>query len=134
VNQLRFLLDTDTVIHFLKGRGQIAQRLLQIPPSELALSTISLYELYVGVVRSSQPERTKAQLDALLEWITIVPFDEDASRAAAEVRGYLERSGRVIGTLDTLIAGVAIARNLVLVTHNLSEFQRVPYLQVEDWF
>jgi len=134
VSNLKYLLDTDTVIYFFKGRGGVAQRLLQTSPSEVALSSISLYELHVGVVRSAQPERTLSQLQELLKLVVLLPFDDAAAQAAAEVRGRLERAGAVIGTLDTLIAGVAIAQGLTLVTHNLSEFQRVPNLRLEDWF
>jgi len=134
VSNLKYLLDTDTVIYFFKGRGGVAQRLLQTSPSEVALSSISLYELHVGVVRSAQPERTLSQLQELLKLVVLLPFDDAAAQAAAEVRGQLERAGAVIGTLDTLIAGVAIAQGLTLVTHNLSEFQRVPNLRLEDWF
>ncbi len=134
MNNLRFLLDTDTVIYFFKGQGRVAASLLQTPPTEVAISTISLYELQVGVARSSQPERLQAQLAQLLAWITVLPFDDAAARYAAEVRADLERRGMAIGTLDTLIAGVALSRGLVLVTHNLNEFQRIPALVVEDWY
>lgn len=134
MSQLKYLLDTDTVIYFFKGRGQVARRLLQTTPAEVALSTISLYELQIGVVRSARPEQTRAQLDTFLALATLVPFDDEAAHAAAEVRGYLERTGQVIGMLDTLIAGIALARGLTLITHNLTEFQRVPNLRIEDWF
>jgi tRNA(fMet)-specific endonuclease VapC len=122
------------VIYFFKGRGQVAQNLLHTPPSEIALSTISLYELWVGITRSAQPERNCSQLNELIKLITLLPFDEAAAQSAAEIRRHLEQIGFPIGTLDTLIAGVALSRNLTLVTHNLSEFQRVPNLSLEDWY
>jgi len=134
VNRLRFLLDTDTVIYFFKGRGQVAQNLLHTPPSEIALSTISLYELWVGITRSTQPERSLAQLNELIKLITLIPFDATAAQSAAEIRRHLEQSGSLIGTLDTLIAGIALSRNLTLVTHNLAECQRVPNLSIVDWY
>lgn len=134
MSDLRYLLDTGTVIYFFKGCGNVAQRLLQTPPAEVGLSSISLYELLAGVARSAQPERTQQQLQEFLKLIVLLPFDEAVAQSAAEVRRHLERAGEVIGTLDTLIAGVALARGLTLVTHNLSEFQRVPNLQIEDWF
>ncbi len=134
MNSLRFLLDTDTVIYFFKGQGRVAASLLQTPPAEVAISTISLYELQVGVARSREPERTQAQLEQLLAWLTVLPFDDSAACRAAEIRAELERKGMAIGTLDTLIAGVALSRGLVLVTHNLAEFQRIPDLLVEDWY
>ncbi|CUU04329.1 tRNA(fMet)-specific endonuclease VapC [Armatimonadetes bacterium GBS] len=134
MNSLRFLLDTDTVIYFFKGKGQVAEFLIQTPPTEIAISTISLYELQVGINRSRQPERAQLQLEQLLTWITVVPFDTSAASHAAKIRAELERIGLPIGTLDTLIAGIALSRGLILVSHNLAEFQRVPGLLVEDWY
>lgn len=134
MSQLRYLLDTDTVIYFFKGRGGVPLRFQQTQPTMLGVSAVSLYELRVGVLRSSNPERSQAQLDTLLQQVNVVPFSDAAAQAAAEVRAYLERQGMIIGTLDTLIAGTAIAHGLILVSHNLAEFQRVPNLRVEDWY
>ncbi|MEJ5384905.1 MAG: PIN domain-containing protein [Fimbriimonadales bacterium] len=66
--------------------------------------------------------------------MTIVPFDNQAAHFGVKVRAELERKGMAIGTLDTLIAGVALSRGLTLVTHNRAEFQRIPGLSVEDWY
>lgn len=66
--------------------------------------------------------------------MTILPFDLDSARQAAKTQAHLERCVTPIGNLDTLIAGIALAHDLTLVTHNTREFDRVPDLRVENWY
>ncbi len=81
-----------------------------------------------------EPARRRAQFDALLELVTILPFDRPAASQAAAIRAALEASGQPIGPIDTLIAGTALANGATLVSRNLREFRRVPQLQVVDWY
>jgi tRNA(fMet)-specific endonuclease VapC len=129
-----FALDTNTVIYIFKGLGRMGERLLQTPPREIALPAVVLYELEVGLAKSSAPEKQRAQLSELVSRVQLLPFGPAEARAAAQVRSALERAGKPIGALDTLIAGTALAHRATLVTHNLSEFRRVEGLQVEDWY
>jgi tRNA(fMet)-specific endonuclease VapC len=129
-----FLLDTNIVIYFFKGQGRIAEKLSQAPPSQIALSTVTLYELEVGIARSADPERRRAQLRRLIDVVSVLPLDQQAAYAAAHIRMELERRGYPIGALDNLIAGIALAHNATLVTHNVKEFSRVPGLAVVDWY
>jgi tRNA(fMet)-specific endonuclease VapC len=77
------------------------------------------------------PGEGSAAVDVLP--FAVLPFDAGDARAAGILRGHLAAKGETIGLVDTLIAGQALARGLVLVTHNVREFARVPGLQVEDW-
>lgn len=129
-----YLLDTNSVVFFFKGQGRVGERLLARKPAEVALPAIVLYELEVGVIRSKSPARRREQLDTLLDATRVIPFGPAEARAAAHVRGALERSGEGIGPLDTLIAATALANRATLVTHNTREFRRVPHLTVEDWY
>jgi tRNA(fMet)-specific endonuclease VapC len=129
-----FVLDTNTLIDFFKGRGKVASKLLSVPPSEIALAAVAAYEIWVGVLGSRDAERRQAQFDSFLSLINVVPFDAPASREAAEVRLALERRGEPIGPLDTLIAATALAQNATLVTRNVKEFGRVPGLKVVNWY
>ncbi|GIV18903.1 MAG: ribonuclease VapC [Armatimonadota bacterium] len=129
-----FLLDTNIVIYFFKGQGRVAEHLFSVPPSEVALSTVTVYELEVGIARSASPDLRRAQLNRLLETVSVLPLNTEAARAAARVRSLLEQSGFPIGALDNLIAGIALAHGATLVTHNVSEFARVPDLSVVDWY
>jgi len=127
-------LDTNTLIYFFKGMGKVAERLLATPPSEIAVPTVCVYEIEFGIARSDSPARRRQQFDELLDVVTVLPFDQPAAAKAAELRATLEGAGQPIGPLDTLIAGTVLAHNATLVTHNVSEFSRVPELTVVDWF
>jgi len=129
-----YVLDTNTVVFFFKGHGRVAEQLLARKPAEVALPTIVLYELEVGVSRSTDPDQRRRQLDTLLEAMRIIPFGPAEARAAARIRGELESSGKGIGPLDNLIAATALASGGTLVTHNTREFRRVRGLSVEDWY
>ena len=129
-----FALDTNTLIYFFKGIGRVGEHLRNTPPREVSVPSVVLYELEVGVAFSPQRENRRRALDALLQVIRVLPFDEAAARAAASVRRTLEQAGSPIGPLDTLIAGTAIAHSALLVTHNAREFGRVRGLKIVDWF
>ena len=129
-----FALDTNALIHALKGMGQLKQKVEQTRPSDLAIPAVVVYELEFGSLGSRNPEARKRELKRLLDILPVLPFDGNAARYAARIRFDLERSGESIGPLDTLIAGTVLANGATLVTHNLKEFSRVPGLRVEDWF
>lgn len=104
------------------------------PPKEIAVSTITVYELEVGIAKSSNPGKRKRQLEEFASYITILPFDAKEAKAAAKIRAELEKQGSPIGPLDNLIAGTAFCCNTILVTHNTKEFSRIEGLSIEDWF
>jgi tRNA(fMet)-specific endonuclease VapC len=131
---LIFALDSNVVIHSMKGMGRVSDRLRKISPSDIAIPAVVVYELEFGTLRSADPARRKRDLDRLIGAVSILPFDSRAAGSAARLRYALEQAGTAIGPIDVLIAGTALAYGAKLVTHNLSEFERVPGLQVEDWF
>ncbi|TMH33552.1 MAG: type II toxin-antitoxin system VapC family toxin [Betaproteobacteria bacterium] len=128
-----FVLDTNTVIDYFKGRGKVAERLLAVAPREIGLPAIAVYEVWVGVLGSQHARRRESQYEQFLAVIEVVPFDSAISRRAAELRLALERRGESIGPLDTLIAGTALACGATLVTRNTKEFGRVVGLKVANW-
>jgi tRNA(fMet)-specific endonuclease VapC len=129
-----FLLDTNTVIYFFKGRGRVTERLSATPPAEVAISAVSLYEIEVGIAKSAQPDARRTQLDTFLAVVSVLPFDRSVARTAAAVRADLEARGLPIGQLDNLIAGTALAHRATLVTRNTQEFSRVRDLSIADWY
>jgi tRNA(fMet)-specific endonuclease VapC len=129
-----YALDTNSVIYFFKGMGQVAERLLSTPPREVALPAVVLYELELGLAKSSSPERRRSQVDELVRRVTILPFGHAEAQVTARIRADLERAGEPIGPLDFLIAGTALANGATLVTHNTEEFRRVGGLSLEDWY
>lgn len=128
-----FVLDTNTVLDYFRGKGRVAERLLAIKPSEIAVPAISVYEVWVGVLGSQNPKRRREQFEQFLSVVEILPFGAEAGLRAAELRHKLERTGEAIGPLDTLIAATALTHGGVLVSRNLREFARVPGLKSVNW-
>jgi tRNA(fMet)-specific endonuclease VapC len=129
-----YMLDTNTVSYFFRGEGGVADRLLATPPRDIALSAVTSYELRFGVARVPKAKRLATQLETLLAWITILPFDDSVAQVAANIRVELERAGQPIGPLDVLIAATSLAANGVLITRNLTEFRRIPGLNLQNWY
>lgn len=127
------LLDTDTVISMLRGDGRINAKVRASAAKSFAVSSITLYELLVGVEKSADPTKNRRFLDDALAPFAIQKFDESAGLEAAKVRATLEKKGVGIGPYDTLIAGHAISLGVKLITSNTREFQRVPGLKIENW-
>lgn len=129
-----YLLDTNTCIYFLKNSfPTLTQRLLNTDPSELFVSSITVFELAYGAEKSKWGEKTRQKLAMFLAPFTILPFDDEDAMVAGRIRGALEQRGMPIGPYDVQIAAQALAKGLTVLTHNLSEFKRVPGLRVEDW-
>ena len=131
---MAWLLDTNAVIALVTRRSEALRRRVEAAePGTLATSTIVAHELYFGAYRSLKIEFNLETLRLLFADIVVLDLDREDARAAGEIRAELARQGTPIGPYDVLIAGQAKARGLTLVTNNLSEFQRVPGLSLEDW-
>lgn len=129
-----YLLDTHIVSYWMRGDPRVTERLRQRSPSELALSAITLAEILYGIERSPTRKRERRhRIQQITGALRLYPFDEDAARKYASVRSQLERAGQPISERDTQIAAIALAHQLILVTHNMREFGRVTRLRVEDW-
>ena len=127
-----YLLDTNAVIALLKRRiSPLAQRVRANRPANIGISSIVSHELFYGAFKSQRTGQNVALVDDLQ--FEVLDFDKEDARQAGEIRAVLAARGTPIGPYDVLIAGQALARNLVLITHNTEEFERVPELRVEDW-
>jgi tRNA(fMet)-specific endonuclease VapC len=129
---VRYLLDTNAIIALLNdASSKVALRARQEQPRDIAISAIVVHELYYGAFKSRRVEHNLAVVDALQ--LVVIEFDHEDARQAGAIRADLAAHGTPIGPYDVLIAGQAMARNLVLITNNLREFGRVSGLQLEDW-
>ena len=126
------LLDTNTLIHYLKGLQPVVSHLEASSPRELAIPSVVAYEILFGTMNGSSSSR-RPVVAKLLAGLRQVPFDSDAAQESARVRFELESRGLVIGPLDLLIAGTALSRAATLVTNNTREFSRVRGLRLADW-
>ncbi|MEW6301273.1 MAG: type II toxin-antitoxin system VapC family toxin [Thermodesulfobacteriota bacterium] len=129
-----WVLDTNTLIYFFKGEGKVAESLLKKSPADIGIPSIVLYELHVGIAKSSAPEKRTSQLAELTSVVQILPFHRQEARAAADIRAMLEKRGKPIGPCDTLIAGTALAHGAILVSRNTKEFGRIKSLRIENWY
>jgi len=131
---MAWLLDTNAVIALVTRRSDaLLRRVEAMAPGALALSSIVAHELYFGAYRSQKIEFNLETLRLLFADLAVLDLDREDARTAGEIRAALARQGTPIGPYDVLIAGQAKARGLTLVTSNLSEFQRVDGLKLEDW-
>jgi tRNA(fMet)-specific endonuclease VapC len=129
---MRYLLDANAVISLLnEATSKLAKRARRESPNDIAISAVVSHELFYGAFRSSRPTQNVGLIDALQ--FAVLEFDKEDARQAGALRALLASRGTPIGPYDVLIAGQALARNMILVTHNTNEFGRVPGLRAEDW-
>lgn len=131
---MKYLLDTDTCIRYINGRSPaIRAKLPTIPRADVGVSIITRAEMFYGSAKSQTPERSREKQLEFLQTVFTLPFDETAAVIYGDIRAYLDKQGTPIGGNDLLIAATALAGGLILVTHNIREFGRLPALKLEDW-
>ena len=127
-----WLLDTNVLIHAVRGRpAAVRSRLRDVRPDDVAVSSITVAELWYGAEKSPTPKRKREAWAVVLQPFDVLSFDREAAEEHARLRHALRR--QPIGERDLLIAAIAISRDLTLATHNAAEFARVPNLRAEDW-
>ena len=134
---MNYLLDTNVCIALINGSSPlIRRRYTQATARQILphVSSIVAHELWYGVAKSERITQNANRLVAFLSnAVDVLDYTERDAQAAGEIRAELESKGQRIGEYDTLIAGQALCRNLILVTANTREFGRVKGLVVEDW-
>lgn len=129
-----YLLDTNTLIYFFKNEGEVAMRMQRVPAHRIQIPTVVWFELEYGVLRSMRPAPQRQSMNTASQTYRTVNFDHNCAKSAAWIKHQLNLAGTPIGHYDLLIAGVAHAHNLTLVTRNTNEFERVPGLLLENWY
>lgn len=134
---MNFLLDTNACIALINGdRPSIRSKVQRsiVSGDQFFVSSISTFELWYGVFKSSRTEFNADRLEAFLSGsVSVLEFEDEDARSAGSIRAGLEKRGGLIGVYDMLIAGQAIRHRLMLITANVSEFSRVKDLQWQDW-
>ena len=134
---MTYLLDTNVCIALINGSSlRIRMRYFQASARQILpyVSSIVAHELWYGVAKSTRVAQNANRLSAFLNnAVALLDYTERDAQAAGEIRAELERQGQPMGEYDSLIAGQAFCRNLILVTANTREFARVTRLVVEDW-
>ena len=130
---LRYLLDTNIVIYVLKQRPVEVLSTFNANASRMAISSITLAELFHGAEKSSRVSENLATVEDFCSRLEVLPYGPKAAQHYGVIRAALEKFGQPIGVNDLHIAAQARSEGLVLVTNNMGEFARVPALEVENW-
>ncbi len=131
---MKYILDTNICIYIIKKHpDSVLKKLTQHKINELCISSITCAELNFGVENSQHPNRNREVIETFILPLNIVDFDYMAAKHYGEIRAALQKQGKTIGPLDMLIAAHARSLNLILVTNNKKEFERVPHLKVINW-
>ena len=131
---MNYLPDTNAWIAYLNlGASPVKTRFAAHPASAIVLSTVVKAELIFGAQRSARRDDNLRTLGILFETFQSIPFDDVSAEHYGRIRAELADRGTPIGPNDLLIAATALAYNLVVVTHNTREYNRVSGLVIEDW-
>ncbi len=112
---------------------EVIQKCKTTGVGNIYISSITTSELCYGVRKSQKVNENMRRLEEFLKPFTIIPYDENASLCYGQIRADLEKRGNIIGALDMLIAAHAVSENLILVTNNTKEFNRIASLKIENW-
>jgi len=131
-----FIFDTDIYTNVIRKipSETLINRLKKVPRRDQFTTTITIGEVYYGIMKVSNKTRLlKLFEDVLLPRATILSFDFSAAKKYGEIRSFLEKQGTPLSHADLQIASIALSMNMALITGNLKHFQRVPGLAVENW-
>ena len=131
---MKYLLDTNICIYSMNNRHpRLTEKLLTILPDDISISSITVGELEYGAAKSRWGARTRQMMYAFLSNFNILPFDNADAICFGNLRAALALAGTPIGAYDVMIAAQGLTKGLIVVTHNIREFSRVPDLELEDW-
>jgi tRNA(fMet)-specific endonuclease VapC len=125
---MKYLLDTNICIYFLRGKYDINERINAVGIENCAVSEITLAELVYGAEYSSNPKKNHRLITDLTEQIAVISILEYGRQKAQ-----LRKLGTLISDFDLLIGSTAIANKLTMVTQNTKEFERLAGINLENW-
>jgi tRNA(fMet)-specific endonuclease VapC len=129
---MKYLLDTNICIHFFRGKFNLIEKFQEENIENFAISEITLAELIFGAENSSNPKKNYKLIDEFSEQVKILPIFNSINTYAKE-KVKLRKSGTMISDFDLLIASTAIANELIMVTENVKEFERISKIKIENW-
>ncbi|SJM94981.1 PilT protein domain protein [Crenothrix polyspora] len=130
---MKYLLDTDTLIYWLKGNKKIEEKALAVGLEQLGYSIISHAELYFGAYNSEQIDKNLQAIHMVNQKLALVGFNAASAQLFGKIKADLKQQGNIILDADIMIAAIALSNELVLVTNNEKHFVRVPNLNIENW-
>lgn len=130
---MRYLLDTNICIYFLRQNDKIVDRIASLSSQDLAISCFTLTELLYGAYNSDYVNKNLERVRFIENTIEVMPFNRKAVENYAVIKSELKKHGKLIDDFDILIASVALSNEMILVTNNTKHFERIPNLIIENW-
>ena len=127
----RYMLDTNTVSHFIKGVNNVRNKVVSVPMSELGISAITAGELLFGLAKKPDAKQLSIVVHEFLICVDVLPWDSAVAACYGTLRADMQKKGKVLGNLDLLIAAHALALGVVLITNDRA-FTQVEGLKIED--
>lgn len=128
----KYLLDTNICVYFLKGLYNLDKQIEKVETENCFVSEITIAELKFGVENSDHQEKNRKTIDEFVNKFTIIPIFSSLDIYAKE-KARLRRKGKPLDDFDLLIGATAISNNLTLVTKNISDFERIEGIEIENW-
>lgn len=129
---MKYLLDTNICIHFLRGKFNLLEKFQEVKIEDCAISEITLAELVYGAENSFNPKKNLELIEIFTNRVIILPII-NAIYLYGKEKARLRSSGQMISDFDLLIGCTAVEKNLIMVTENLKEFERISGIQIENW-
>ena len=126
----KYLIDSDILIYFLKGKQEVVERVSQIPVDDLYISRINYTELMYGAYNSAKIAQNLKVIEPFLESFKVLEFTQTSSLIFAKEKARLKKSGNIITDMDLMIASIAIENECVLMSNNLKHFERIHKLEL----
>ena len=130
---MTYLLDTDTCIYWLKGVQSVREHLEAIGMDQIAISTITVGELYFGAYNSAKVAEDLTRAETFVKQLAVLPLNDAALKTFGQIKADLRKQGQVVADFDLLIASTALAEARILVTNNTRHYARIPGIQLENW-
>lgn len=129
---MKFLMDTDWIIHYLNGKQIYVEKVKNLKPDGLGISIISFCEIFEGIFGSKEPQKHETGFKEFLSGVTVIELNEDVCKKFGELRNELRKKGELIADFDLLIASTALVQNLVLLTGNVKHYERIKGLKIQS--
>jgi tRNA(fMet)-specific endonuclease VapC len=130
---VKYLLDTDICIYWLKGRTAVRDKINEIGQTEIAICVITASELYFGAYNSSKIEKNLITAETFIRSIPVIPLSNNTLKKFGQLKAQLRQAGTSVADFDLLIASVALTEDLILVTNNTRHYQRIIGLKLDNW-
>jgi tRNA(fMet)-specific endonuclease VapC len=129
---MKYLLDTNICIHFFRGRFNLLEKFQETGLNNCAISEITLAELVFGAENSSNPQKNHILIENFIDQISILPIYNAIYKYGKE-KAALRKSGNMISDFDLLIGCTATENDLIMITENTKDFERISDIRLENW-